>query len=240
MNGMKLRDSGMPDEAYWETLFDVRLVLERLGIDDSLGDVVELGCGYGTFSIPVARVIRGTLRTFDIDPAMVARTDERAAAELPSGKLVCSLRDVATNGFGVGGVDAALVFNLLHCDEPVALLNRAADAVRPGGLVLAIHWRYAETPRGPNLDIRPRPEQIATWAQQTGRLVREGNLIDLPPWHYGWRFRVTSTHLRTTRHHQPAARKLNPAASTSRCGTREPSSRTPAPSGWEFSSWRSR
>jgi SAM-dependent methyltransferase len=191
---MKLRDSGMPDEAYWETLFDVPLILERLGIDSSLGDsvfgdVVELGCGYGTFSIPIARAIRGTLTTYDIDPAMVERTRQRAA-ELPTGKLICELRDVAAEGFGVTGVDAALVFNLLHCNEPVALLDRAADAVRPGGLVLAIHWRHAETPRGPNLDIRPRPEQIAEWAEATGRLQREGEHVDLPPWHYGWRFRV--------------------------------------------------
>ena len=186
---MRLRDSGMPDEAYWETLFDVSLVLARLGIDASLGDVVELGCGYGTFSIPIARAIRGTLTTFDVDPAMIERTHQRAA-ELPTGKVICELRDVATDGFGVTGVDAALVFNLLHCDEPVALLHRAADAVRPGGLVLAIHWRHADTPRGPSLDIRPRPEQIAEWAEATGRLKREGEMIDLPSWHYGWRFRV--------------------------------------------------
>jgi SAM-dependent methyltransferase len=190
MNGMKLRDSGMPEEVYWETLFDVPLVLERLGIDDALGDVAELGCGYGTFSIPVAQAIRGTLHTFDIDPAMVVRTEERAAADLPAGKLVCELRDVATHGFGITRIDAALVFNLLHCDEPVVVLQRAAAAVRRGGLVIAIHWRYAETPRGPSLDIRPRPEQIVAWAEQTGQLARASELIDLPPWHYGWRFRV--------------------------------------------------
>jgi SAM-dependent methyltransferase len=189
---MKLRDSGMPDEAYWETLFDVPLVLERLGIDNSFKDVVELGCGYGTFSIPVARTIRGTLHTFDVDPAMVARTTERAA-ELPAGKVDFRLRDVMADGFGITGVDAALVFNLLHCDEPVALLDHAASAVRPGGLVLAIHWQYAETPRGPSLEIRPRPEQIAQWAEATGRLMPEGTAIDLPPWHYGWRFRVISS-----------------------------------------------
>lgn len=194
MNNMKLRDSGMPDEAYWETLFDVPLVLARLGIDGSLGDaplgdVVELGCGFGTFSIPVARAIRGTLHTFDVDPAMVERTRERAAA-LPPGKVICELRDVIRDGFGVAGMDAALVFNLLHCEEPVALLKQAADAVRPGGMVLAIHWRYADTPRGPSLAIRPRPEQIAEWARQTGRLIPEGDAIDLPPWHYGWRLRV--------------------------------------------------
>jgi len=188
---MKLRDSGMPDEAYWETLFDVPLVLARLGIDSSLGDVVELGCGYGTFSIPIARAITGKLTTFDIETAMIDRTTERAA-ELPNGKIICQLRDVMEHGFGIAGVDAALVFNLLHCDEPERLLHYAADAVRPGGQVLVIHWRYGETPRGPSLDIRPRPEQVIAWAHETGRLQTDGGPIDLPPWHYGVRFRVQS------------------------------------------------
>lgn len=186
---MKLRDSGMPEEVYWESLFDVPLVLARLGIDRSLGDVAELGCGYGTFSIPIARAIRGTVHTFDIEPAMVARTIERSV-ELPAGKIVCQVRDVMEDGFGIRGVDAALVFNLLHCDEPVRLLRHAADAVRPRGHVLVIHWRYGATPRGPSLEIRPRPEQIVAWAQKTGRLEVEGDAIDLPPWHYGLRFRV--------------------------------------------------
>ena len=56
---MKLRESGMPEESCWESLFDVELALDRLGIDRSLQDVVELGCGYGTFTIPVARRISG-------------------------------------------------------------------------------------------------------------------------------------------------------------------------------------
>ena len=51
---MKLRESGMPEEVYWETLFDVGLILDRLGIDARLRNVIEMGCGYGTFTIPVA------------------------------------------------------------------------------------------------------------------------------------------------------------------------------------------
>ena len=71
---MKLRESGMPEETYWESLFDVQMVLDRLGIDASLKDMVELGCGYGTFTLPVARRIAGVITTTDIDPDMVART----------------------------------------------------------------------------------------------------------------------------------------------------------------------
>jgi SAM-dependent methyltransferase len=172
----------MPDEAYWETLFDVPLVLERLGIDRFKGDVVELGCGYGTFTIPIARGTAGTVHTFDIDPAMVARTEQRAVG-LP---ICCQLRDVLDQGFGVRG-DAVLLFNILHCEEPAKLLRQAADALNPGGRVLVIHWQHRQTPRGPSLDIRPRPEQIVDWAAQAG-LRSDGKTIDLPPWHYGLRF----------------------------------------------------
>lgn len=172
---MKIRDSGMPDETYWETLFDIPLILSRLGIA-RFRDVAELGCGYGTFSIPIAKAISGTLYTFDVDPAMLARTRERGAG-LP---IVCQQRDIMQDGFGVD-VDAVLLFNILHCERPIELLRHAANAA-PN--VLVIHWRYGETPRGPNLDIRPRPEQIIEWAADAD-LRPVGDVIDLPPWHYG-------------------------------------------------------
>lgn len=180
---MKIRDNGMPEEAYWETLFDIPLIISRLGIDQC-HDVAELGCGYGTFSIPIAKAISGTLYTFDIDPAMVARTRDRAQG-LP---IVCEARDVVESGFGVH-VDAVLLFNILHCDRPVDLLHHAANALYVGGQVFAIHWQHAATPRGPSLGIRPRPQQLIEWAEQAD-LQPQGEVIDLPPWHYGLRFEL--------------------------------------------------
>jgi SAM-dependent methyltransferase len=187
---MKLRESGMPEEAYWERLFDVPLVLDRLEVDARLRNVVEFGCGYGTFTIPVAKRVSGTVATFDIDGAMVERTRQRAAAA-GAYNVLYVVRDVFTDGFGggAGSKDACLLFNILHCEEPVRLLAEAARVVRPGGAVLVIHWRYdPATPRGPNLAIRPRPEQMAGWANEMGLLEGEGPVIDLPPWHYGIRF----------------------------------------------------
>jgi hypothetical protein len=76
----------------------------------------------------------------------------------------------------------ALLFNILHCEEPVRLLTEAARVVRPKGLVLVIHWRCdTSTPRGPNPDIRPQPAQIAEWAVWTGCLEAAGPVVDLPP-----------------------------------------------------------
>lgn len=177
----------MPDETYWESLFDVDLILHRLGINTSVGDVIELGCGYGTFTIPVARRISGVLDTFDIEPDMVERTRARAA-EAGLSNVHCHCCDVLVDGFGVPDEsrDACLLFNILHGEEPARLLTEAARTVRPGGLVHVIHWRYdPQTPRGPSMDIRPRPEQIISWAEVIGMLKLAAGPMDLPPWHYG-------------------------------------------------------
>jgi SAM-dependent methyltransferase len=139
----------------------------------------------------VARRIAGTLTTFDVDPAMVERTRQRAAAA-GAWNILCVLRDVFADGFGgtAGSQDACLLFNILHCEEPTRLLAEAARVVRPGGAVLVIHWRWdTATPRGPSMAIRPKPVEIVAWAQETGVLEAEGPPIDLPPWHYGLRLR---------------------------------------------------
>ncbi len=181
----------MPEEAYWETLFDVPLILDRLGVSAQLWNVVEFGCGYGTFTIPVAKRISGTLTTFDIDGAMVERARKRAA-EAGVYNVVYVLSDVFVDGFGgeAESKDACLLFNILHCEHPIKLLAEAARVVRPGGMVLVLHWRYdPATPRGPSMEIRPRPERIIHWAEQAVLLEPEGAIMDMPPWHYGFRLR---------------------------------------------------
>lgn len=183
---MKIRDSGMPDKTYWETLFDVPLILSRLDIR-RFHDVAELGCGYGTFTIPIANTIRGTVYTFDIEREMIDRTNARAAGL----RVLCAHRDVMERGFGVKA-NAVLLFNILHCEQPVRLLRHAADALKPSGEALVVHWRYGETPRGPDLRIRPRPEQVMEWGREAG-LDSIGGVIDLPPWHYGVRLQRIGT-----------------------------------------------
>ena len=57
----------MPEEAYWELLFEVPLILSRLGAE-RFHDVAELG--WGTTRSPLAsKAIGGTMFTFDVAPA---------------------------------------------------------------------------------------------------------------------------------------------------------------------------
>lgn len=182
---MKVRESGMPEQSYWEGLFDISGVLDALKIDQQLEDAVEVGCGYGTFTLPVAQRIRGTLHTFDIEPGMVEITRARANAS-GVGNVRVAVRDVIKDGFGLpaSSVNAVMLFNILHAENPVEMLRAASEVVRPGGRVLAIHWRSdVPTPRGPDLSIRPRPEQIAAWGSEVG--LRSQPSLLLPPWHFG-------------------------------------------------------
>lgn len=190
---MKVRDSGMPERKYWETLFDIDGVLAGLGVDTRIADVVELGCGYGTFTVPVAQRIAGTLHTFDIEQSMVDATRERLSVAGVR-NVGLHLRDVLTDGFGLppASVDAVLLFNILHTNNPVALLKASAALLRPSGRVLVIHWRAdIATPRGPELSIRPKPEQIIAWGRETGLLVPDEAPLLLPPWHFGVALRRT-------------------------------------------------
>ena len=185
----------MPAQAYWETLLDVPLILDAFGViaDSATGDIAELGCGYGTFTIPLAARIRGTVHALDLDPAMVATTTARAsAASLPNVRT--SVRDVATSGYDLppASCAAALLFNILHAEDPIALLRSARDLVRPGGFVAVIHWRSdLATPRGPSLAIRPTPAQIFAWAASATGLTPPASSLNLPPWHYGLKFHRT-------------------------------------------------
>jgi SAM-dependent methyltransferase len=183
---MKVRDSGMPDETVWERFFDARQILAELAFTDSEADAVEFGCGYGTFTVAAARLTSGTVHALDIDPDMLAATAARAAS-LGLLNVTVIERDFVAEGSGLPDASTgyAMLFNILHAEDPLRLLREASRVLRDGGKVAVIHWVHdIATPRGPDLAIRPRPEQCRGWLGQSGfeLVVPE---VSLPPYHYG-------------------------------------------------------
>jgi len=184
---MKTRESGMPDESMWTDFFDAENVLRKLGLTSSCRDVVDFGCGYGTFTIPAARMISGTVHALDIEPEMVQATAAKAQ-EAGLNNVETCLRDFVAEGTGLpdASVDYVMLFNILHAERPEALLREALRVLKPGGKLGIIHWNYdPTTPRGPAMAIRPRPEQCREWAERAGFTLVTPGIIDLPPFHYG-------------------------------------------------------
>jgi len=178
----------MPEEQLWTGFFHPGEVVSRLGCGARPGDVVEFGCGYGTFTFPVAAVLVGTLHALDIDPLMVSWVNRKARGGGQT-NIVSVERDfmAAGTGLGNGSVVHAMLFNILHIEEPEKLLREAWRVLTPGGVASVMHWRSdIPTPRGPPLDIRPSPDQCRFWAKQAGFTgAREVALGDAAPWHFG-------------------------------------------------------
>lgn len=186
---MKGRESGMPDEDYWASFFAPEAILDRLLMapqDDF--DLLEFGCGYGTFTLPAAQRTRGRVTALDIEPALVDLVRQRAE----HGGLTnvrAAVRDFVDDGTDLpsGSQGHAMIFNLLHIEDPLTLLREAWRTLQPGGIVSVIHWRSdIETPRGPPLAIRPRPEQCAAWLGAAGfGAIRHVDLGSAAPFHFG-------------------------------------------------------
>ncbi len=183
---MRIRESGMPPQQYWDSFFEPEEILDALMLHESRRNVVEFGCGYGTFTLPAAQRISGKVFAMDLDQRMLDATQINAdAADLTN--IECSLQDFVVDGSGLqdGAADYAMLFNILHLDDAISLLSEARRNLEQGGLLGIIHWIFDEdTPRGPPLDIRPRPEQCRDWAVEAG-FSPVGETIDLPPYHYG-------------------------------------------------------
>jgi SAM-dependent methyltransferase len=113
---MKIRDSGMPDEKTWESFFDAPLILKRLDFECESEDVVDFGCGYGTFALAAARFTSGTVYALDVEPEMIAATAANAQrSNLSNVKAIA--RDFVATGSGLRDASVAYAM-LLHPTAP--------------------------------------------------------------------------------------------------------------------------
>jgi len=179
----------MPEEVVWTSFFDVECALDRLlGPGQIHGNIIEFGCGYGTFTLAAAHRTKGVVTALDIEPEMVATVQDRARSTGAT-NVSARVRDFVEAGTGLDdGTQAhAMIYNLLHLENPVALLQEAHRVLRASGTLSVIHWRSdIPTPRGPPHAIRPRPEQCHGWISQAGfRAIERVDLRTCCPYHFG-------------------------------------------------------
>jgi ubiquinone/menaquinone biosynthesis C-methylase UbiE len=176
----------MPEEIIWASFFDVDLILSELYIDSDIKDLVEIGCGYGTFTIPSAKKINGKLYAFDIEKEMLDCVQQRLTHEHID-NVILEERDilVQSTGLATNSVDYVMLFNILHHESPIDFLNEAYRILTPNGLIGILHWRSdIPTPRGPALSIRPTPDQILLWIDKQKFTIFKPSVV-IMPYHFG-------------------------------------------------------
>jgi SAM-dependent methyltransferase len=169
---MKGRESGMPEEVDWQSFYDADCIIDKLECPKSNREsIAEFGSGYGTFTFPAAKRISGVVHAFDIEPELVTHV-RRRAQEFGLSNIRVEVRDFVAPGTGLPSrsIDHAMIYNLLHIEEPVRLLKEAFRILKLAAALSIIHWKYdPTTPRGPSMGIRPGPEQCRAWAEAARR-----------------------------------------------------------------------
>lgn len=183
---MKARESGMPEEKMWEQFFDVDKILDELEINNEIEKLVDFSFGYGTFTIPASKMIKGNLYAYDIEDVLIREMESKLKINNIENVFLFK-KDFISEGTGLQNeeVDYAMLFNILHVEGSADILQETYRILKKNGKVGVIHWIYdPSTPRGPSMSIRPKPEDLKNMLVKSGFSILKYNL-NLPPYHYG-------------------------------------------------------
>ena len=183
---MKVNDSGLPEESYWNNLFNIPLIIEWLNLKSFSCPIVEMGCGYRTFTLPIARKTKDEVYAFDINPVMIEAA-QRLVQEAGIRNVQFIQRDIVDEGTGLesNSVGLVLLFNILHFTNRRIILNEVSRILKPSGTIAFIHLRKDITkPLGPALHIRPDKQIILKSIIGLDLSFKGTNKI-LEPYHWG-------------------------------------------------------
>jgi ubiquinone/menaquinone biosynthesis C-methylase UbiE len=154
--------------------------------------VVDLCCGDGYFTVPLAKIVGGRVYALDIDPRML----EQARAEVTRHGVsvvawICGdARDLAE--LVPKSVDYVLIANTFHgVPDKLGLARAVVEVLNRDASFAVVNWHQMPReqttvqgePRGPRTDLRMSPEQVRAAVEPAGfRLAR---VVELPPCHYG-------------------------------------------------------
>jgi SAM-dependent methyltransferase len=180
---VKVRESGMPDQAYWESLIDHCGLLEEMDLN-TCASVFEFGVGYGSF-LACFKGAGTVVAGIDIDETMVLTARQRLdrlgmASTIQHGDFF----DIALLE-SFGKFSACLMMNILHHTDPRELIATAARLLTPGGRIGMCHWRDdIDTPRGPPLAMRIGLDAARRLAASEGLAVLKSGNSARSPYHY--------------------------------------------------------
>ncbi len=181
----------MPTAGWWAALWpDPAAVLAATMLKPGM-DVVDLCCGDGWFTLPIAQVANRVV-ALDIERDLLDAARHHISQ---GGASNCEFvegdaYDLAT--LVKQPADFVFMANAFHGVPDKPRLSRAVEAtLKPGGLFAVVNWHQRlreETtllgePRGPKTELRLSPEQTKEGVEQSGlRLIK---LVDVSPYHYG-------------------------------------------------------
>jgi ubiquinone/menaquinone biosynthesis C-methylase UbiE len=180
-----IRETDLPVEAEWEGYFRAKAILSKVGLKCGMV-LADLGCGYGTFSIPAAKTVGKTGHVFavDIDKKMTKRVQERSN-EIKIRNIATSTASIFSKRLEIPkkSVDIALLANVIHgTKRRVYLLKHIRPILTSNGSIVIVNWKRKKTQRGPPMKMRPREKEILDDLISAGYV--KARILRIPGHHY--------------------------------------------------------
>ena len=153
-------------------------------------EVVDLCCGDGLFTAPLALVSRHVI-AIDIDRGMLTLAEAKLVAVGATNYELIEGDAYEIAEFVKRPVDFVFIANTFHGIPDKLRLARGVAAVLKSGMRFAVinwHRRPREEttvlgqPRGPRTDMRMEPRDVVAVVEPAGLKLSE--VIELPPYHY--------------------------------------------------------
>ena len=199
-SGDRLPFTSMPDRDWWEALWPhPDRTLTRLGLKPHMS-ILDLGCGYGYFTIPAARIVApAPVVGIDIDSPILAQAQQASQDQRNCLWLNLNLLQISQsiqNKF-----DYIMMHSTFHgLMHPLELVQDVQNLLKPGGLFSVVNWLpipkeetlWLGKQRGPKTELRMSPEQLLNMIRDAA----EGPLqatqpVKLSPFHYGMTFQFS-------------------------------------------------
>ena len=184
--------TAMPDRQWWAALWpEPQNVLTAVGLGPNMTGV-DLCCGDGYFTAPLAVLTNAAVYGVDLDPALL---DAAQAEVVRVGAPAChwilgDARDLSR--LAPHDLDYVLLANTFHgAPEKTVLAREVAAVLRPGGRFVVVNWHrrpreetvVSGRPRGPESDLRMAPDEVRAVVEPAGFALER--VVELPPYHYG-------------------------------------------------------
>ena len=139
-------------------------IIEKAGVSQGM-TCVDLGCGAGTLSLPLAEKVGSTGKIYAVDtnPDVLEVIQEKN----PPANLVTLQKSAADTGLNASIADCCFMILLLHEVPPEGVLTEAYRLLKTEGKAVILEWRMdfdsPRPPRNERID-RDRMEQLFTGA----------------------------------------------------------------------------
>lgn len=189
--------TSMPDRAWWQALWpDPASVLKQIGIAETM-TVLDLCCGDGYFTAPLAKLVGGRVYALDLDCGMIDLAKAEVARDGASVRewICADAREIGN--LLPSKVDYVLMANTFHgVPDQAGLVQAVRSVLHPGGAFGIVNWHALPrdhtsvlgAPRGPRTRMRMAPEAVRAVVEP--ERFRVSGMVDLPPYHYGLIFEM--------------------------------------------------